>query len=293
MTPPPLRLLSRTLLSAISTLLLFPSVVVSQTGEPTSHTEVQAQNRYVGKISPEDYARWVAYVNARPSEEQVWLRTLEEQLGSFYGPTYMKQLIHADPKLTPSNDGWAYVKDDPSLPRILIIGDSISRSYTAPLRVALRGKANVHRAPANCGRTDYFFQHGEVWLEQNGSNRWDLVLMNYGVHDYDKPPGQFAENLRKIVARLRQTGARIVWVRTVPWGRATDDASVDRSPKTNETSDAVARAEGLAVIDLHSPMLAERGRLQTKDHTHWREEGAQLMGDLIARAVEQNLQRGL
>ena len=43
------------------------------------------------------------------------------------------------------------VKDDPQLPRILIIGESISRAYTARVRKRLLGKANVHRAPANCG----------------------------------------------------------------------------------------------------------------------------------------------
>lgn len=37
---------------------------------------------------------------------------------------------------------WDYVEDDPKLPRVLIIGDSISRAYTVPVRSALAGKAN-------------------------------------------------------------------------------------------------------------------------------------------------------
>ena len=39
------------------------------------------------------------------------------------------------------------------MPRVLLIGDSVSRGYTLPVRAALAGKANVHRAPENCGPT--------------------------------------------------------------------------------------------------------------------------------------------
>lgn len=41
------------------------------------------------------------------------------------------------------------VADDPDLPRVLLIGDSISIGYTKPTRQLLAGKANVHRVPSN------------------------------------------------------------------------------------------------------------------------------------------------
>ena len=41
----------------------------------------------------------------------------------------------------------------PGLPRVLLIGDSISIGYTLPVRELLQGKANVHRIPANGGPT--------------------------------------------------------------------------------------------------------------------------------------------
>ena len=268
-----------------------PSVATVPDHEPTNDAEVQAQNRYLDTMSNADYANWLAFVSKQEPERQEWLKTLERQLGSFYGPPYMRDLAKGSPKITAENDAWAYVKDDPALPRMLIIGDSISRSYTAPARLALAGRANVHRAPANCGRSDYFFKHGEDWLRQNGSNRWDLITVNYGIHDYDKKPEQFADNLRKIIARLRETGARILWVRTTPWGRADDDLSIDRSPKTNETSDAVAKAEGLEIVDLHALLIDERGRLQAKDRTHWNDEAAAAMGKALATAIEPRLRK--
>jgi len=43
------------------------------------------------------------------------------------------------------NPAMARVTDDPKLPRVLLIGDSISIGYTVPVRERMKGKANVHR----------------------------------------------------------------------------------------------------------------------------------------------------
>lgn len=47
----------------------------------------------------------------------------------------------------------APVEDVAKLPRVLLIGDSISMGYTVPVRKLLEGKANVHRIPTNGGPT--------------------------------------------------------------------------------------------------------------------------------------------
>lgn len=43
------------------------------------------------------------------------------------------------------------IQDVAGLPRVLLIGDSISIGYTVPTRKLLEGKANVHRIPTNGG----------------------------------------------------------------------------------------------------------------------------------------------
>lgn len=251
--------------------------------EPTNDAEVQMQNKYLDKIKPEEYQKWIAYVKSRPAEEQVWLRTLEDQLGSFYAPPYMRDLIAG--KVDPEKDGWAYVKDDPSLPRVLIIGDSISRSYTASVRRRLKGKANVHRAPANCSRTENFFKNGEVWLNQNESNQWDIVTFNFGIHDAAKPSEQYAENLKKIIARLKETGAKILWVRTTPW-RKPEDQGTDLSVKVNTVADAIAKEEGFEIIDINTPVLGREAELHMKDGVHFNDAGTELLGEIVANALQ-------
>jgi len=64
------------------------------------------------------------------------------------------------------------VEDVAGLPRVLLIGDSISIGYTVPVREMLKGKANVHRIPANGGPTTNGLAHIDEWL---GEGRWDLI----------------------------------------------------------------------------------------------------------------------
>ncbi len=78
------------------------------------------------------------------------------------------------------NPAFAKVADDPALPRVLLIGDSISIGYTLPTRDALKGKANVHRPPANCGPTPRGVEHLDAWL---GDGKWNVIHFNFGLHD--------------------------------------------------------------------------------------------------------------
>ncbi|HEX5104900.1 MAG TPA: SGNH/GDSL hydrolase family protein, partial [Pirellulaceae bacterium] len=51
------------------------------------------------------------------------------------------------------NPAYAQIEDVAGLPRVLLIGDSISIGYTVAVREELKGKANVHRPATNCGPT--------------------------------------------------------------------------------------------------------------------------------------------
>lgn len=273
---------------------LLPGLAFAVPGiEPRNEEEAGLQNKFADKIPAETYQRWIDYVNASEPEKQMWLRTLEENLGGYYFPVLLNQTLFGPRPYNEAGDAWAYVKDDPALPRVIIIGDSISRAYTARVRRDLAGKANVHRAPANCGPTGSFIKSGEIWLNQNGSNQWDYVIVNFGIHDGKQPEG-YEERLRKVITRLKQTHAKeIFWVRTTPWGKdgtVFEGAAGDASQITNPVSDRVAMDEGLTVIDAHAimqPLVATD--LNKKDFTHWTGEANNKLGRFIAQSVEPRL----
>ena len=87
------------------------------------------------------------------------------------------------------NPVFAPPKDDPSLPYVLLIGDSISIGYTLDVRRELKGVANVYRPPTNCGPATKGIAELDAWL---GDRKWDVVHWNHGLHDlkYMGPQGQ-------------------------------------------------------------------------------------------------------
>ncbi|MDZ4288610.1 MAG: SGNH/GDSL hydrolase family protein, partial [Prosthecobacter sp.] len=72
------------------------------------------------------------------------------------------------------------VQDVAGLPRVLLIGDSISMGYTLGVRKLLAGKANVHRIPQNGGPTKNGVANIDKWL---GDGHWDVIHFNWGIHD--------------------------------------------------------------------------------------------------------------
>src|SRR5689334_21790630 len=81
---------------------------------------------------------------------------------------------------SPQSPAFAPVTDEPGLPRILLIGDSISIGYTVTVRTMLAGKANVHRIPENGADTANGLKKLDAWL---GDARWDVIHFNWGLHD--------------------------------------------------------------------------------------------------------------
>jgi len=62
--------------------------------------------------------------------------------------------------------------DHLSLPKILIIGDSISIGYTPFVKQMLGGIAGVHHNPGNGRYTGFGLEKLEEWL---GDKSWDVI----------------------------------------------------------------------------------------------------------------------
>jgi hypothetical protein len=122
--------------------------------------------------------------------------------------------------------------DDPSLPRVLVVGDSISMNYHNAAKSALEGVANYHRNEGNSFSTVHGVSNMELWLGNYHERRlhWDVIQFNHGLHDlkqsYDKNTDTFGEyavsledykrNLEKEIAIMQKTGAKLIWCTTTP-----------------------------------------------------------------------------
>ncbi len=209
-------------------------------------------------------------------QQREWELVLKQNLGSFYYPRYL-----ADKKAG-KETAWDYVKDDPKLPRVLIIGDSISRGYTLPVRNALAGKANVHRAPANCGSTSIGLRKLTIWL---GKGKWDVITFNFGIWNRRTKDATYKKELLAITKRLQATGAKLIWMRTTPVPIGAAEYVKGASERTNTVADAIMREKKIPAIDLYAKVLPVLGQYQLPKNCHYKLEGYEFLGRIVAKSI--------
>ena len=109
-------------------------------------------------------------------------------------------------------------QDDPNLGRYLFIGDSISGNYDKALRNALMGKLNIYHPPTNCGPVRKGVENIVQWLgayDQPGLG-WDVISFNFGQWDSANTKARYQEDLEKVIAELKKTKAKLIFVTTTP-----------------------------------------------------------------------------
>jgi hypothetical protein len=248
-------------------------------GEPTNANEAADKKAAAAAALDAKYAALVAKLSP---EEQAWERVLQENLGGFYLPLYKAGRVRGTPQ------AWDYVKDVPGLPRVLLIGDSVSRGYTLAARQALAGKANVHRAPENCGPTANGLKKIEIWL---GDGKWDVIHFNFGIHDRATSAADYRQRLETLVARMKKTGAKLIWASTTPIPPDTKDGpkAAEQIFEKNRIAAEVMAKEGVAVDDLCAFITPHVAKVQNPKDVHFTGEGYELLGKQVATAIGQAL----
>jgi acyl-CoA thioesterase-1 len=193
----------------------------------------------------------------------------------------------------------AAVPDVPGLPRVLLLGDSISIAYTQQVRAELQGVANVHRPDENCGPTAYGKERLEAWL---GSGTWDVIYFNFGLHDlkyldaqenYVTPdkgrpvaaPEPYGKNLRAIVQRLHRTGARLIFATTTPVPAGATGRVEGSERAYNDVARRVMGENNVLVDDLHAYVVPRQAEIQLPHDVHLTPAGSAGLARRVAATI--------
>jgi len=200
---------------------------------------------------------------------------------------------------------------DPALPRILVVGDSISMGYRGFITKHFQGKAYV----------DYWTGGGWIgddaakgpnsdakrsWTGVLSNGPYDVVSWNaMTLHMWNGMPGRadeatFPELMEEMTAFVQQSApnTKLIWVRCTPWrttpdiGRPEIDPSHnDHIVRLNKVVDGIMEKHGIPEVDLYSLCEKRFGTLPDgyKDALHWNEKVSQEMADLIIPELEKAL----
>ncbi len=209
------------------------------------------------------------------------------------------------PKRAP-NPSLVKVDDVAGLPRVLLIGDSISMGYTLDVRDLLKDKANVHRIPTNGGPTTNGLKNIKAWL---GDSKWDLIHFNWGLHDLKyiaedpskradpKAPGShlqvpladYEKNLAELVKIMQATGAKLIWCNTTPVPAGSDGRIEGDEAKYNSAAARVMTAASIPTDDLCSHAAAKLKDVQLPANVHYSPSGYHYLAEKVAAVIAENL----
>lgn len=254
--------------------VLLAGTSLAATGEPTNAAEAAAKQAAEDAAIAERYQEWKRSLSP---ERQAWESVLEANLGSFYLPRHQRD------KVMGVANAWDFVADDPRWPRVLLIGDSISRGYTLPVRAQLAGRANVHRAPENCGPTANGLKKLDVWL---GAGKWDVIHFNFGIHDRATPEADYETRLEELVARLQRTGARLIWASSTPLPAQSTYGSDASMVARNRIAARAMGRHGIPIDDLYAHIAPRLADFQRTNDVHFSDAGYEFLGAEVARAIQ-------
>lgn len=195
---------------------------------------------------------------------------------------------------------------EPSLPNVLLIGDSISIGYHLAAREALAGEANVFRPKTNCGPTTRGLEQMDQWL---GDRRWDVIHWNFGLHDlkYMGPNGEnladpaaetshpqvaieaYEANIKQLAERIKQAGKVVIWRETSPVPEGANGRVPGDSKRYNAAAAKAIAAVGGIETDPFFAFAETVSDLQQPANVHYTAEGSKALGEHVAEVIRQRL----
>lgn len=197
--------------------------------------------------------------------------------------------------------------DTNKLPRVLLIGDSISGGYFGGVSSQLKGVASVTQGN-NAGDTRGGLEQIDKVL---GTEKWDVIHFNWGLHDMtwqfrmkpeDRGIDQYAARLEKLVVRLEKTGAKLIWATTTPWCpedyeyigkrfKQKYDYSGEEELKWKKAAlEVMGRHKNIEINDLYALLQPKLlGYLNKPTDIHFNKEGSAAMAEQIAEVVRGQL----
>lgn len=186
---------------------------------------------------------------------------------------------------------------------VLIIGDSISLGYTPIVQKEIPKNYHIVHNPGNARYAAYGLQQLDKWL---GDKKWDIIHFNWGLWDLcyridgvhsmnarDREKGiltastkDYEAILEKIVTRLKQTKARLIFATTtmVPSnepGRFTKDV-----PQYNEAALKVMKRHNIEVDPLYELSLEVHPKYgKGEDDVHYKKGGYEIFAKQVIRSI--------
>ncbi len=179
---------------------------------------------------------------------------------------------------------WIASATDNKLPRVLLIGDSITMNYGPEVEKRLSGKANVARLGSSAFISDPMLLT-EIALVLD-SMKFDIIHFNNGMHGWQHSEEEYRQAFPEFLATIQKhaTGAKLIWATTTPL-----KVSTPAKPGEGHSSDERIAARNTIALEFLKPLNIPVDDLNTlmAGHPEWHSDNVHFNKDGVARQVDQ------
>ncbi len=185
-------------------------------------------------------------------------------------------------------DVWVTDADKFDLPRVLLVGDSITKGYFAAAEKHLKGKAYCARlATSKCVADPGYADDLQLLLKQYN---FAVIHINNGLHGWGYSEIQYADGLTKTLKLIDEhaVGAKVIWVTTTPVRDSTDlqtfTARNIRVKERNRIAADIVERNGLPTNDLYG-LMVQHPDWHASDGVHFNGKGKDAQAKQVAKSV--------
>ncbi len=191
-------------------------------------------------------------------------------------------------------DIWISHANETNLPRVLLIGDSITRDYYSDVEKKLGGKAFVSRLTSSAFISDpILLKEIAMVLDEF---KFDVVHFNNGMHGWEHSEAEYQKAFPQFLATIKEhaPNAKLIWASTttlqvspILQANNQEQATNERIAVRNSIALEYITSAGIDVDDLNS-LTRQHPELHS-DNVHFQVQGITLQAEQVASQIKTKL----
>jgi len=185
---------------------------------------------------------------------------------------------------------WCDYADKTDKPRVLLVGDSITRGYQAIVRELLKDVAYVDYLSTSYAVDNKLY--GQLVEGMAKNSDYALIHFNHGLHGFHMTPRTYKSKLKNLLVRMRGKAKLVLAETTVVYKEGNKRLHTGWKKRVNERNEIIGELATELDAELNrlyavSESISKEDRAQ--DGTHYAKQGYEKLASAVAETVKKFL----
>ena len=180
---------------------------------------------------------------------------------------------------------WCDYSEKNDLPRVLLVGDSITNAYQEIVRELLRGVCYVDYLATSYSVDNIMFS--QLCLAFFDNSRYDIIHFNHGLHGYDMTKETYKIGIEELLCNRRESiilaTSTVVYKNGVP---EIHDGWREKLAERNGAMEELAEKYGYSIDDLFAVSKTIDYTQRSQDGYHYAKEGSAVLAASVVESIK-------